>query len=81
MIVASFNIHTYRSRSNGARSLLNIPDARGMTPLHYACSGNNKELVKKLLEKGADRKARYFTVWCSKMVDGVITIRFLNTLS
>ena len=53
----------YRSRPNGAVPLFNIPDvARGMTPLHYACSGNNKELVEKLLKEGADPKARYYCV-------------------
>ncbi|CAB0035966.1 unnamed protein product [Trichogramma brassicae] len=34
--------------------LINVPDAHGRTPLHFALFRNNKKLVKLLLENGAD---------------------------
>ena len=50
----------YRSRLNDAKPLVNVPDgARGMTPLHYACSDGNKERMEQLLLAGAKREARY----------------------
>lgn len=59
----------YRSRPNDAKPLVNVPDgARGMTPLHYACSDGNKERVEQLLLAGAKREARYTALLC-KMVD------------
>ena len=41
-------------------SLVNDPDCDGKTPLHYACYSNNKELVKQLLQAGADPNARLY---------------------
>lgn len=38
--------------------LVNSRDAKGNTPLYYACMNNNKELAKKLIENGADVNAR-----------------------
>ena len=35
-------------------------DCNGWTPLHYACYDNNEELIKQLLNAGADPWARYF---------------------
>ena len=58
----SFSILKHRTEHD-AGSLVNIPDgARGMTPLHFACSDNNKELVALLLEAGADPGLRYDTI-------------------
>ena len=49
----------YRTEHH-AEPLVNVPDeARRMTPLHFACSDNNKELVALLLEAGADPGLRY----------------------
>ena len=65
------NIHSYRTEH--AKSLVNVSDdARGMTPLHFACSDNNKELVEKLLKAEAHPEARYcflFCMFCCKQLD------------
>ena len=42
--------------------LVNIPELGGWTPLHYACSKNDKDLVQQLLNAGADPNARYYSV-------------------
>ena len=60
----------YRPKPKGPVPLVNIPDrARGMTPLHYACSDSNKERVEQLLLAGADLEARYYSLMICKMVD------------
>ena len=65
------NIHLYRPEH--AKSLVNVPDdARRMTPLHFACSNNNKELVEELLEAGAWPKARYCFVFCCNQLDIIL---------
>ena len=57
----------YRPKPESAVPLVNVLDgARGMTPLHYACSDGNKERVKQLLSAGADLEARY--MYCSLMI-------------
>ena len=48
----------YRAKHD-AEPLVNVQDsARGMTPLHFACSDNNRELVELLLKKRADPNIR-----------------------
>lgn len=55
MICYSLKICAYRDGS-----LVNVPESsKLLTPLHLACWDSNKELVKQLLEAGADRNARY----------------------
>ena len=51
-----------KHRTEHAEALVNVPDIKGWTPLHYACSENNLELIQPLLEAGADPYARYYSV-------------------
>ena len=44
------------------RPLVDVPDLKGWTPLHFACSFNNLELVQLLLDARADPHARYYSV-------------------
>ena len=63
VLFVSFSIYTKYRTEHHAEPLVNVPDgARGLTPLHFACSDNNKELVALLLEAGADPGARYLYV-------------------
>ena len=59
-------MHKYRNENTG--SLVGIPDVEGLTPLHYACSDNNMELVELLLKAGANPKARYYKLGCSSLL-------------
>ena len=64
-----------KHRQRHAEPLVNVPDFKGWTPLHYACSENNLELVQLLLEAGADPNARYFSiqhVWLSINFIGIL---------
>jgi len=54
--VVSFLISKYRTGP-----LVNVPELKGWTPLHYACSNNDKDLVQQLLDAGADPNARYYS--------------------
>ena len=56
----SVSLMSYKYRAkHDAKPLVNVQDsARGMTPLHFACSDNNKELVELLLKAGGDPNAR-----------------------
>ena len=68
VIFAFLNIQKYRTEHD-AEPLVNVSDgARGMTPLHFACSDNNKELVALLLEAGANPVARYWSFVCVKLL-------------
>ena len=49
-------------RAEHSEALVNVPDFKGWTPLHYACSENNLELIQRLLEVGADPNARYYSI-------------------
>ena len=49
-------LYKYRT---GTGPLVNVPEIRGWTPLHYACSNDDKDLVQQLLDAGADPNARY----------------------
>ena len=40
-----------------------IPRVRGFTPLHSACGRGHVDVVKALLDKGADVHAKAFDVW------------------
>lgn len=50
--VAHGSIEHVKYLSN--RAVINQPGAKGYTPLHYAASGDEPEIVKYLLENGAD---------------------------
>ena len=52
MVVIGVSLYKYRNRP-----LVNVPDLRGWTPLHFACSDNNKELVELLLKGGGNPNA------------------------
>ena len=52
------DVYHFVCRNEGTVPLVNIPDFKGWTPLHYACSDNNLEFVQQLLDAGADRNAR-----------------------
>ena len=52
-------MYNHRTADNHPQKLVNFPDCKGWTPLHYACYDSNKELVKQLLAAGADKCARY----------------------
>ena len=45
-------------RTEHSEALVNVPDFKGWTPLHYACSDNNFELVQLLIDAGADPMIR-----------------------
>ena len=39
--------------------LVNLPDNKGWTPLHYACYDNNTKLVQQLIKAGTNANAKY----------------------
>ena len=58
-----FTMYIHRSDGQHAKPqpLAELPDRKGWTPLHYACFDNNEELVRQLMEAGADPNTKY--VW------------------
>ena len=50
---------TIKHRTKDGTLLVNVPDSRGLTPLHVACSDNNVELVRLMMNAGADPEIRY----------------------
>ena len=56
------SLFIYEYRTEHSEALVNVPDFKGWTPLHYACSENNLELIQRLLEVGADPNARYYSI-------------------
>ena len=55
-------------RTEHAVPLVNVPDFKGWTPLHYACCDNNLEFVELLLAAGANRDARYVSTSRSQKI-------------
>lgn len=57
---SDLSIHDkHRTADKDSQQLVNLHDCKGWTPLHYACYDSNKELVKQLLDAGANKDARY----------------------
>ena len=62
-------IYTYRTElTEPLTPLVDVPDSTGLTPLHFACSDNNLELVDQLLKAGANPEAMYYSSCCICMV-------------
>ncbi|KAH0844689.1 hypothetical protein AYO21_01989 [Fonsecaea monophora] len=62
--------HAYE-REFGSRAALELRDSRGWTPLHMAAANGHFELVRVLLERGANRKALTGPVYDSDMPESV----------
>ena len=54
-------IHRSDGQHKKQQPLVELPDRKGWTPLHYACFDNNEELVRQLMGAGADPNTKY--VW------------------
>lgn len=48
------SVELVKKELNGKSSYLNLPDARGRTPLFWACVSKRTEVVKELLSRGAN---------------------------
>ncbi|KAL7800287.1 ankyrin repeat-containing domain protein [Trichoderma ceciliae] len=63
--------------------LVNLKDKDGWTPLHWACRGNNLEVVKTLIDNGATANLRTNEGWTPRQIaifHGVDNEEYLNLL-
>ena len=73
------DIYYVRRRVREHQTIVHIKDAKGRTPLFYACYGQHKVIVKFLLQNGAKATAK---AWCSMTPLHVAfrTLRFTNQI-